>query len=533
MRQVQIFIKHEQADQVYQAVSNSPFDEWVHRLMVFEGYDHTQIRFVCPTKHMSSVLNELDQLGIGDTFGEVDVVPLATLKPILLNQSKARRSTIRQCLSARFDDRMTIEEIYSVIDEATHLTFDFLLNTFYAAMIAAVGLASDSSPTVVASMLISPLMGPIMGFTFGFAVRDWVFVRRCAKNLCCGALVTVGTGMLVGAVVAMFYGPYCKNYSINPDHWCFGDALVSNEVDSRGTATGLLVGLFIALPAGGAGALALMGNGNAALVGVGIAVALLPPLVNSGLLFAMSVVYYFEPPVVLTHQERHEFQMCAYSFLLFCLNFSCIFVMAYSMFKLKKIHKLPLRSTKWRTWSENLSKSRKRSTSSGRGRGNKVKTPVTETKAPRARRQKRRSFDGTSMREYRLDDSTRSLDPTPGSRSRRLSDEMHSPLLGGNGVDSALGLNDSMRSIGGLNDSFNTNNRSFKSQAGLGSNKGLLGSTLGANSPRSHTGTVASQATNRQRSVSSNHLNMLALTNPTPRMKSPASCTSQGPTTQS
>ena len=36
---------------------------------------------------------------------------------------------------------------------------------------------------------------------------------------------------------------------------------------------------------GGAGALALMGNGNAALVGVGIAVALLPPLVNSGLLF--------------------------------------------------------------------------------------------------------------------------------------------------------------------------------------------------------------------------------------------------------
>lgn len=326
---------------------------------------------------------------------------------------------------------------------------------------------------------------------------------------------------------------------MNPDHWCFGDALVSNEVDSRGTATGLLVGLFIALPAGGAGALALMGNGNAALVGVGIAVALLPPLVNSGLLFAMSVVYYFEPPVVLTHQERHEFQMCAYSFLLFCLNFSCIFVMAYSMFKLKKIHKLPLRSTKWRTWSENLSKSRKRSSSSGRG--NKVKTPATETKpSPRARRQKRRSFDGTSMREYRLDDSTRSLvplDPTPGSRSRRLSDEMHSPLLGG--PDSSFGLNDSMRSLGGLNDSFNTNNRSFKSQAGvLGSSKGLLGSTLGANSPRSRTGTVASQASNRQRSASSNHLNMLAPTNPTPlrtvlsapKMKLPASCTSQGPT---
>merc|ERR1711865_1186053 len=214
-------------------------------------------------------------------------------------------------------------------------------------------------------------MGPIMGFTFGFAVRDWSFVKRCAKNLFFGALVTVGTGMLVGAVVAMFWGPYCENYSINPDHWCFGKELESNEVSSRGTSTGLLVGLFIALPAGGAGALALMGNGNAALVGVGIAVALLPPLVNSGLLFAMSLVYYFEPPVVLTGEERHEFTMCFYSFCLFCLNFSCIFVMAYAMFKLKKIHKLPLRSTKWKHALQDMNRKRRSSV----GGTHRVKTP--------------------------------------------------------------------------------------------------------------------------------------------------------------
>ena len=49
----------------------------------------------------------------------------------------------------RLDDRLTIEEIYSIVDEGTHLTFDYMLNTFYAAMIAALGLASDSAPTVV------------------------------------------------------------------------------------------------------------------------------------------------------------------------------------------------------------------------------------------------------------------------------------------------------------------------------------------------------------------------------------------------
>jgi len=254
----------------------------------------------------------------------------------------------------RTTDRLTTEEVYAIIDEGTHLTFDYLLNTFYAAMIAAVGLASDSAPTVVASMLISPLMGPIMGLTFGAAVRDWGLMRRCAKNELIGGALTVGTGMLVGAVLAQFWGPYCENYSMNPGHWCFGAELQSDEMISRGKASGLIGGLFIALPAGGAGALALMGGGNGALVGVAIAVALLPPLTNSGILLAMSIVYYFQPPVVLTHQERHEFSLCFYSFLLFCLNFTCIFVMAYAMFKLKRIHKLPLRSAKWRRESRKL-----------------------------------------------------------------------------------------------------------------------------------------------------------------------------------
>ena len=167
---------------------------------------------------------------------------------------------------------MTIEEIYSVIDEATHLTFDFLLNTFYAAMIAAVCTPHTNcscsaskacnnitfgcdcasfrldlqatrhqlwwrrclfhhswvplwdSPSALrcASTAVShsisltdsdclSLTPCALIDTHTFAVclqvRDWVFVCRCAKNLCCGALVTVGTGMLVGAVVAMFYGP--------------------------------------------------------------------------------------------------------------------------------------------------------------------------------------------------------------------------------------------------------------------------------------------------------------------------------------
>lgn len=55
-------------------------------------------------------------------------------------------------------------------------------------MIAAMGLVSNSSVAVVASMLVSPLMGPILGIAFGFSrwkdsrkatiVHDWHLLRK-------------------------------------------------------------------------------------------------------------------------------------------------------------------------------------------------------------------------------------------------------------------------------------------------------------------------------------------------------------------
>ena len=42
-----------------------------------------------------------------------------------------------------------------------------MMGIISAAMMAALGLAGNSSVVVVASMLVSPLMGPILGIAFG------------------------------------------------------------------------------------------------------------------------------------------------------------------------------------------------------------------------------------------------------------------------------------------------------------------------------------------------------------------------------
>jgi uncharacterized membrane protein len=77
---------------------------------------------------------------------------------------------------------MSVEEIRSSINGQSRLTFDYLVMVAAAALIAGVGIITDSSVTVVASMLVSPLMGPILCAAFGIAVCRWDMVWRGVRN---------------------------------------------------------------------------------------------------------------------------------------------------------------------------------------------------------------------------------------------------------------------------------------------------------------------------------------------------------------
>ena len=60
-----------------------------------------------------------------------------------------------------------VQEMINLINDGAACTFDYILLLISAAMMAALGLAGNSSVVVVASMLVSPLMGPILGIAFG------------------------------------------------------------------------------------------------------------------------------------------------------------------------------------------------------------------------------------------------------------------------------------------------------------------------------------------------------------------------------
>ncbi|KNC53609.1 uncharacterized protein AMSG_01319 [Thecamonas trahens ATCC 50062] len=196
-----------------------------------------------------------------------------------------------------------------------HLTFNYLGFVVVAALIADVGLATDSPAVVVASMLVSPLMGPIMAVTFGTAMRDAAMVRKGLRNEIIGFALCYLFGMLWG------FGA-----------WPFPDLWGTNEQISRGTASGVYAGIALAIPSGAGVALATTGGGISALVGVAISAALLPPICLSGMYVAYGLVLWFR-----SKPYTDAMYISMYSLILFAVNFVLIYAMALLFFRLKKI----------------------------------------------------------------------------------------------------------------------------------------------------------------------------------------------------
>ena len=167
-------------------------------------------------------------------------------------------STDSQLSDLRRAARMTIGEGAS---------FDrpFVLSNLAATVIASAGLLGDNPVTIIGAMLVATLMGPIMGIGLALVDFDSRLLWRALLTLTAGTLMVLGVGVLCGLVT-----PH-----ISP----------GSEMLSRTSPR--LLDLIVALASGAISAYAVTTPRlNAAIIGVAIAVALVPPLATAGLFIA-------------------------------------------------------------------------------------------------------------------------------------------------------------------------------------------------------------------------------------------------------
>ncbi|CAL9371217.1 hypothetical protein SUDANB121_00875 [Nocardiopsis dassonvillei] len=145
-------------------------------------------------------------------------------------------------------------------------------------LIAAGGVLTDSTATVIGAMIIAPLSTPIMGIALGI-VRQ----RRtdAVRTVVLGCLLVIGIGVVFSAVVPGSY-----------------DLVKNTQVAGR-TSPGLL-DLVSALATGAAGAVGLSRRDVAAVLpGVAIAISLVPPLVVVGVCLGQGALWLSAGAAVL------------------------------------------------------------------------------------------------------------------------------------------------------------------------------------------------------------------------------------------
>jgi len=149
----------------------------------------------------------------------------------------------------------------------------FAALTALSASIAAFGLLADSGAVVIGAMLVAPLMTPIIGASAATVTAD---NRRLVRAI---LIIALGTAIAfaVGWLVSLVAGGRVIDVRTLP-----------NEIRGR-TFPGLL-DLGIAITAGAAaGYIQPRRSAISALPGVGIAVALVPPLATAGITYQLGL----------------------------------------------------------------------------------------------------------------------------------------------------------------------------------------------------------------------------------------------------
>lgn len=172
-------------------------------------------------------------------------------------------------------DAVVWEEVQSRTSEESELSFTFLAFMCIAAVIAAVGILTDSQIAIVGAMVVGPEFGPIAALCVAAVRRDMTNARRSAFALLVGFPMAIAASFLFTFAARAF-------------------GLV--ETTARGVSHPLTdfisepnaFSFVIAFAAGVAGTLSLTSAKSGALIGVLISVTTIPAAANVGLAAAVT-----------------------------------------------------------------------------------------------------------------------------------------------------------------------------------------------------------------------------------------------------
>ena len=217
------------------------------------GEDGRQtVKVLLSDNKLQLVLDSLQTLFGSQSTARIIVLPVEISLP---KPSETDRKEEDAAISAR-------EALYEDVEKSARLDLNYFVLVLLSTVVATIGLIENNVAVVIGAMVIAPLLGPNLAFGLGTALGDVSLMRKSVATTIAG----IGLAILLSIGIAII--------------WPMD--VFSPEILSR-TRVGLS-SVALALASGAAAALSMTTGLSSVLVGVMVAVALLPPAVTLGLM---------------------------------------------------------------------------------------------------------------------------------------------------------------------------------------------------------------------------------------------------------
>ena len=265
--------------------------------------EHTVVAAVLHSQDVERLLDRLSVRFESDSGFRVMVYAVEAMLPRPVEKLKEKDA------AERTRDRVSREELYERIRSGAELNRTFLLQVFLSTAVAVIGLLRNDLAVIIGAMVIAPLLGPNVALALSTVLSDARLAASALKTNIAGVGFAVSLSIALGVLSPSLLG-------------ALGSA-PATLAEIPAVAARTRVGpedLILASASGAAGVLAFTTGVPASLIGVMVAVALLPPAAVFGLLLGGG-----------------EWPMAGQALLLLSTNVICVNLSAVAMFAVKGV----------------------------------------------------------------------------------------------------------------------------------------------------------------------------------------------------
>lgn len=263
LRVIEIVTPRSDKDMVLKSLEEHRSDEgyafWTSPL---EDEQAVSFRVILDVQDTENVLDKLEQIFAWTDKYRIVVYPAEATIPRLnklVEVNEANHEAKPE--NAQNNGRISREELYADVLDTALLSKNFIILVILSSLVAIIGLLRDNVAVIIGAMVLAPLLGPNVGLSLATTLGDKKLSLESLKTLIVGTTLCFALSTIAGMALGL--------------------PVVTGELQSRSLIS--YSDILLAILSGAAGIVTVTQGVPTSLVGVMVALSLLPPLAASGL----------------------------------------------------------------------------------------------------------------------------------------------------------------------------------------------------------------------------------------------------------